>query len=865
MARPDLSLPELAGQHGDIIGPASVTPAGGDAIAHAADAFGARLQTLAEAATGQRAGDEAAGDAAAGKAQRQSAATAYGRVYNQVAQQTLSLQREASFTADIAQATEDNRGNPAGYETAIAALKAGYKPTGFAELDATLAPRFDLHAQSGRAQVHAEFRAKTVDQAAANLQQDLDLGEQRLASVAATTPLDGAGPNRMAGEYTDFLKRIVKNGPAEAFDIGGRHFDADPARTGLLTAAQLETQASRARTVASTSWISAQADQVQGSTAKAAFVAKLRQRSADGDPIFAGLGGDDQGRLFNQLDADVTKAASTEHAGRIAAAELFDSNLEKMKFGGDVDDATMRQLATASGMPGKLQEYEYRLQYGFELGGAGGKSFDGDASAAPGFAASADFVIDRQEGGDAYVPNDNGKGPTKFGINSAAHPGVDIHALTRDKAVHLYRSYWDAVNGDRLEPGLALVAFDAAVNQGKEHAQQMLRESGGDVGKLLGIREREYRKLAASDPDQAKNLPVWLDRLKAVSARAARVEAFAGNQDGFATDPISFAMGGQSRPAVADVPALPIEGAFGGDAAGGFIDGLRQRSALGQDLAGRYKVPPRMLTNGEKESLKATIATDPTKAIALAGTASAAIGSDGASRLLRELGEHGDDADQALHIAFLAANGSGAIAKKAAIGFALHQQGAKAQPLKAGDPDEKWGVVAQQFAPALETSPAILPAARQVAELARLADTQTGQVQPLSSYLNDALGHTRYQGRDFGGVAQVNGRATLLPGWLAQDAVPDALHVLGEAWSASHAGPRASNGRELTGREISSAQIVVQGDGRYALVSRDGRGQFADAQGHPFRFSFDRSKLYLTNRLQGAVVPAVTGIPAPSF
>ena len=67
---------------------------------------------------------------------------------------------------------------------------------------------------------------------------------------------------------------------------------------------------------------------------------------------------------------------------------------------------------------------------------------------------------------------------TKFGISAAAFPDIDIAALTVDAARALYkRDYWDRICADRLPPPLALMAFDAAVNNGVYRAAIFLQEA----------------------------------------------------------------------------------------------------------------------------------------------------------------------------------------------------------------------------------------------------------------------------------------------------------------------------------------------------------------------------------------------------
>ena len=65
---------------------------------------------------------------------------------------------------------------------------------------------------------------------------------------------------------------------------------------------------------------------------------------------------------------------------------------------------------------------------------------------------------------------------TKFGISAAAYPAEDIANLTPEAAAAIYRrDYWDRVSGDHLSPSLALLVFDAAVNNGVARAAGWLQ------------------------------------------------------------------------------------------------------------------------------------------------------------------------------------------------------------------------------------------------------------------------------------------------------------------------------------------------------------------------------------------------------
>ena len=122
----------------------------------------------------------------------------------------------------------------------------------------------------------------------------------------------------------------------------------------------------------------------------------------------------------------------------------------------------------------------------------------------------------RYEGG--YVANDAGKGPSKFGINKAANPDLDIAKLTEKDAKRIYRErYWDKISGDELakkNPALATVAFDTAVNMGVTPAKRLVEQSGGDPSKILAAREQHYASLVEKDPKKfAPYQSGWQSRL----------------------------------------------------------------------------------------------------------------------------------------------------------------------------------------------------------------------------------------------------------------------------------------------------------------------------------------------------------------
>ncbi len=66
---------------------------------------------------------------------------------------------------------------------------------------------------------------------------------------------------------------------------------------------------------------------------------------------------------------------------------------------------------------------------------------------------------------------------TRFGVSAAAYPDTDIANLTVDAAKALYRcDYWERIAGDRLPSALALLVFDAAINNGIGRAARWLQQ-----------------------------------------------------------------------------------------------------------------------------------------------------------------------------------------------------------------------------------------------------------------------------------------------------------------------------------------------------------------------------------------------------
>jgi lysozyme family protein len=92
------------------------------------------------------------------------------------------------------------------------------------------------------------------------------------------------------------------------------------------------------------------------------------------------------------------------------------------------------------------------------------------------FEGAVDFVL-TAEGGLVDDGSDSG-GLTRFGISQRAYPNLNIRELTVEAAKAIYRrDYWDLCSCDKFPPGIALLVFDAAVNQGAGASIRMLQSS----------------------------------------------------------------------------------------------------------------------------------------------------------------------------------------------------------------------------------------------------------------------------------------------------------------------------------------------------------------------------------------------------
>lgn len=125
-------------------------------------------------------------------------------------------------------------------------------------------------------------------------------------------------------------------------------------------------------------------------------------------------------------------------------------------------------------------------------------------------------------------PSDTNRTPSMYGINQAAHPGIDVKKLTPEGAKEIYRKeYWEGIGASKLPESLQGMAYDTAVMAGPGRARQLLKEAGDDPEKFMAARENFLQGLISRDPEKyGKYGKAWANRNQTL-----REQAGLGNAD----------------------------------------------------------------------------------------------------------------------------------------------------------------------------------------------------------------------------------------------------------------------------------------------------------------------------------------------
>ncbi|MCX5807197.1 MAG: hypothetical protein NT010_14245 [Proteobacteria bacterium] len=127
-------------------------------------------------------------------------------------------------------------------------------------------------------------------------------------------------------------------------------------------------------------------------------------------------------------------------------------------------------------------------------------------------------TVFKHEGSNLVKEDGGGKESSKFGIveSTAREYGYkgNIRSLTMADAETIYRKIWDKSGAGSLPYPLSVVHFDTYVNS-PSMARKILRQSGGNIDKYLGLRLDRYKRLAQLKPERyGKYLDGWTNRVK---------------------------------------------------------------------------------------------------------------------------------------------------------------------------------------------------------------------------------------------------------------------------------------------------------------------------------------------------------------
>lgn len=801
-------------------------------IARASEAFGSDIQRIAEQAA-QREGQEAAARAIqAGDASPQPDWTVRGAAYNDVMDRSAVTTQRAAMNEEFAKAFATHQDNPAELSKALEAVRAGFRPTGRANVDLEVNANFALQRSNLMAQATANAQRAIEQQGQANFVRDLQTGQETLDQLAAGAPVDAAGGQRVAQGVQQLVMSIARYGPKEAFELAGVKFPPDETRQASLSPAQMQPQIARAVSQARKTWILSQAEKLTTEGARRLFAEEVRQKWQAGDAAFQGLDGADIEQLDRALEAGADRLRTEDRARRIEAGQRARDGIEAFRWGGAVDFDQLEADAKSAGDAGLLAQVQFYKNadpatkgvlstvYARSLGllgaeGAGDPTIwvgaDGQpvgvGDAAAGAAMAAKIAADPKTffagilGDQVQITSGH-----RTAAQNAALPGAS------KSSDHMRGKAWDIV-----VPGLTSAQVVAKLRQAGIPFDQLLDEHNHAH---IGFGERMRGQVLVKNGDAWSTPPD-------VKPGTPAFAAWSATREGFTSDPLKFALGGAKRPAIANVPVLVPEAAFAeGAPAQAWGQALAQRWQLGAALSRTYAVPQRLLTNAERDFYKSQVEADPQRAVALAVATRTAAGPAAALAMMRELGDTQIEASAHLHIADLAAGGSTLFAKTAAEGLALRGDGAKI-------PDEDLRRINDAFDAQRGGVPvAVMQAARMTAVAAATADHAAGRSREASYYLKGALGATSWNGRVYGGPATLNGAATIVPRWLAPGRADDALEALGRSWSRRGVGAYWSDGKPVTPAQMADVRLQPLDNGKYrfiwpktgsALRSRDGK------------------------------------------
>ena len=240
---------------------------------------------------------------------------------------------------------------------------------------------------------------------------------------------------------------------------------------------------------------------------------------------FAAVQDNDLNEISDNVVGNAPQAADAET--RAAENLRQQLQLEGTDPNGPIGQSKMRELQTnvnlvkQAAVQKQLLSLPADTQISLLQSISHGQSSPGTPSTAP--VARDDvigMVMDKLEGS-ALNPNDNGHGPSKYGIVGSGNglTPQQVTDLTPDQAKQIYiDKYWKPAGIDSLPDNMKMVAFDTAVQFGVGTAKGMIAQAGNDPQRLIDIRNQKYQAIIASDPDRyGASAQTWQNRTSTLS------------------------------------------------------------------------------------------------------------------------------------------------------------------------------------------------------------------------------------------------------------------------------------------------------------------------------------------------------------
>jgi hypothetical protein len=248
---------------------------------------------------------------------------------------------------------------------------------------------------------------------------------------------------------------------------------------------------------------------------------------------------------------------------------------------------------------------------------------------------------------------------------------------------------------------------------------------------------------------------------------------------------------------------------------------LRARAADATAVAQSYGRPVRFFRPDERDALARKMAEDPALMVGFVQTLRNSLGERDAPRALAEISK---EAPVLAHVAGLSMmTGDEAIMRETATALKVRQID-NYQPINMPQA-QRPTVAALSFLPGLEASAAktaeiLFDIRARQAGIDPVKDPATAQTL-WTNTMSEVLGARTINGETYGGLADVNGRMTLVPTDMTADQLQARMDAINETTLADLPPIKTLNGYRITAAELATAKLVPIAPNKYRVALGD--------------------------------------------